>query len=59
MRLIDLGASFFMGFLLLGLNFIDIMRLQSLQSSFNLLIVRVIYRFCSCKVPEMVVDKLR
>ena len=59
MRLIYLGASFFMGFLLLDLDFIDIMWLQSLQSSFNLLIVRVIYRFCSCKVPGMVVGNIK
>ena len=45
MRLIDLGASFFMGLLLLGSDFIDIMWLQSLQSLYNLLIVRVICRF--------------
>ena len=35
------------------------MWLQSLQSSSNLLIVRVICRFYSCKVPEMVVDNIK
>ena len=41
------------------MDFIDIMELQSLQSSSNLLIVRVIYRFCGCKVPGMVVDNIK
>ena len=35
------------------------MWLQSLQSLFNVLITSVICHFCTCKVPGMIVDKVK
>ena len=40
-------------------NFVDIMWLQSLQSSSNVLIVSVICCVCSCKVQDVVVDNIK
>ena len=40
-------------------NFVDIMWLQSLQSSFNVLIVSVICCICGCKVQDVVVGNIK
>ena len=40
-------------------NFVDIMWLQSLQSSSNVLIVSAICCICSCKVQDVVVDNIK